>query len=90
MAAIPGIRIKDDPDSREALKFGAVTSGEVLLYDERGQLLFKGGITASRGHIGDNMGQRILMEILQGTRSAARTTPVFGCALYGGEYASRN
>ena len=55
-AAIPGVTALADPEGREAQRFGAVTSGHVLLYDRTGQLMFTGGITGSRGHVGDNAG----------------------------------
>ena len=37
-------------------RFGAETSGQTLLYDRDGRLLFSGGTTGSRGHDGDNAG----------------------------------
>jgi len=49
-SAIPGVRIFEDHEAVVAKSFGAFTSGQTLLYDSTGHLLFKGGITASRGH----------------------------------------
>jgi len=49
-AAIPGVRAAADKNSVEAERFGALTSGQSLLYDARDRLLFRGGITPSRGH----------------------------------------
>jgi hypothetical protein len=46
---IPGTAVLDDRDGAEAQRFGAATSGQAFLYDQAGRLLFKGGITASRG-----------------------------------------
>src|SRR5580658_1048143 len=55
-ASIPGVEVDDDPQGRLAQKFGAETSGFVVLYNPQGKLLFSGGITGSRGHEGDNPG----------------------------------
>lgn len=52
-----------DDDGVEAKTFGATTSGECMLFGPTGRLLFAGGITASRGHLGDNPG----LELLSGT-----------------------
>jgi hypothetical protein len=68
----------------EAKRFGARTSGEVLLYSAVGRLLFFGGITGSRGHEGDNYGLTSLASFLTATPSESAVTagsPVFGCAL---------
>jgi hypothetical protein len=57
------------------------TSGQAFLYDAWGHLLFSGGITAARGHIGDNMGRRSVASLVSGKPSALTSTPVFGCPL---------
>lgn len=79
--AIPNVRVVIDEDERETAIFGAQTSGLTLLYDRDGNLRFNGGITASRGHEGDNAGSREIFEII--TRDALKTTEtaVFGCPL---------
>jgi hypothetical protein len=69
-AAIPGVTVLTDPEGREAQRFGAVTSGHVLLYDRAGQLLFTGGITGSRGHEGDNDGCDSVIRLLTGGPTA--------------------
>ncbi len=43
-------------DRKEAACFRAETSGETFLFASDGKLLFHGGITAGRGHDGDNHG----------------------------------
>ena len=53
-----------DDDGAEARRFGAETSGQTLLYDEHGALLFSGGITGARGHAGDNAGRASLVALL--------------------------
>jgi hypothetical protein len=54
--SIPGLRVIRDQGGKEAHQFDVVGSGHVLLYAPSGKLLFSGGITASRGHEGDNVG----------------------------------
>jgi hypothetical protein len=82
-AAIPGVTVHDDPDGAQARLFGAETSGYVLLYDPRGQLRFKGGITGSRGHAGDNDGEDAIVSLLAGQQVNLKQTPVYGCSLLG-------
>lgn len=71
-----------DEDGREARRFGAETSGQAILYDAYGRLLFHGGLTPGRGHQGDNPGRRAVLErLLFGARGQA-AAPVFGCSLW--------
>ena len=80
-AAIPGVFTQADADGVEARRFGAATSGLVVLYDAKGRLLFSGGITASRGHAGDNAGAEAILSLVNGEIAATGQTPVFGCSL---------
>jgi hypothetical protein len=80
-ASIPGIRRVRDSGAAEAMRFGALTSGHVLLYDANAALLFSGGITASRGHVGENPGRSAIVTLLSGQRSTRGRTPTFGCLL---------
>lgn len=80
--AIPKVRILIDEDGRETKIFNAQASGLVLLYDRHGNLRFEGGITASRGHEGDNAGSRALFEIVMQETDETVKTPVFGCPLH--------
>src|SRR5258706_6294995 len=86
-AAIPGVRVHEDREAATAQTFGAFTSGQTLLYDAYGRLLFKGGITAFRGHSGDNAGRGALAALLQGETPRQNIfpgmTPVLGCSLRG-------
>jgi hypothetical protein len=86
VAAIPGVRVHRDVDGVESERFGAVTSGQVVLYDANGRLAFSGGITTARGHAGDSDGARAIRDLLDGKRVAAFSpqAPVFGCALRDG------
>ena len=88
-SSIPGVRLVADEDGREAALFGAKTSGQVVLYDPQGHLLFSGGITPARGHVGASDQTRSLAALLQSeTRgriamaNAVRTAgSVYGCRL---------
>jgi hypothetical protein len=80
-AAIPGVDVRADVDGAVARRFGARTSGHVLLYAADGRLLFEGGITDSRGHAGDNPGEdSVVTAILEGATKTT-STPVYGCSL---------
>jgi len=93
--SIPGVtRIIDH--GVEAERFGAATSGQTMVYDPRGRLLFSGGVTAARGHFGDNAGVSAIARLLDTAEAGvsarvvyrnhtavyASTTPVYGCPLF--------
>lgn len=80
-ATIPGVTVVSDTDGVEARRFGAETSGHTLLFAPSGELLFSGGITASRGHAGDNVGQSAIVSLVHHEPNVQRETFVFGCAL---------
>ena len=82
-ARIPGVRVLSDPNGAVARQFGARTSGQSLLYNAAGRLVFNGGITAGRGHVGANDGVDAVLALLNGAPPRQRSIPVFGCALYG-------
>jgi len=83
-SALPDVTVIRDDDGEQARKLGAATSGQVLLYDADGSLLFAGGITASRAHVGENAGRSALVALLNsGAAAPGSTTPVFGCSLFG-------
>jgi hypothetical protein len=81
--AIPGVAVHEDADGAQARLFGAETSGYVVFYDARGRLQFRGGITAGRGHAGDNAGEDAIVSLLAGHDAGLRQTPVYGCSLLG-------
>ena len=74
-------RIHPDPEGKLAVSLGSLTSGGVLLYDAEGSLCYQGGLTAARGHEGDNLGARTVLNILRGGRQDPMSLPVFGCPL---------
>jgi hypothetical protein len=79
--SIEGVRVVRDVEEYEANLFGARTSGHVVLYDAEGRLLFSGGITGARGHVGDNYGLQQVSSLLRKHTVNAAQGPVFGCPL---------
>ncbi len=71
-----------DLDGAEADRFSARTSGQVVLYDADGRLVFAGGITGSRGHAGENVGRQTVLRLLAGASADRAGHAVFGCALW--------
>jgi hypothetical protein len=80
-SAIPGVEVAADPLGATAELFGAHTSGQVFLFDRDGRLVFEGGITAARGHEGDNAGADSIAEFVTRGVAPVAHTPVFGCGL---------
>jgi hypothetical protein len=71
--------VESDAGGSIAGQFHANTSGEVFVYDRRGKLRFHGGITAARGHAGDNLGESAVIAIASGEKSYVERSPIFGC-----------
>jgi hypothetical protein len=80
-AGIPGVTVVADEGGLEAARFGALTSGNTVIYDRRGRLLFAGGITGARGHAGDNAGRDAAVAGLKNASGPAARAAVFGCSL---------
>jgi hypothetical protein len=81
-ARIPGATLLSDHGGIEAARFGADTSGYVVLYDPEGRLLFSGGITGSRGQAGDNWGRRQVLSLVMEHRTDRLAHAVYGCPLH--------
>ncbi|MDB6037131.1 MAG: hypothetical protein JWM99_972 [Verrucomicrobiales bacterium] len=82
---IPGVKIHVDEGGVEARRFGSLTSGQTVLYNQKRQLIFNGGITPSRGHSGDNPGFTAIIDSLRHSTPARNNTAVFGCPLFDSE-----
>lgn len=80
--AIPGVNVLLDRDGVVAKEFGAMTSGQVLMFDHLGRGIFSGGITSSRGHAGENRGRNLVLALANGADFRPTQTPVFGCGLH--------
>jgi hypothetical protein len=71
-----------DRDGYEQNRFGASVSGELFVFHPSGRLMFHGGITGGRGHVGDNPSRLKLESLLTGQAIATHeAAPVFGCSL---------
>ena len=81
-ASIPGVSAVIDDEGAEANRFHAATSGQTLLYDAGGRLLFSGGITGSRGHSGDNAGRSAIVSFVNSGAAERTESFVFGCPLF--------
>lgn len=79
--ALPAGALVDDRDGALAATLRLRTSGHVLLFGVDGSLRFSGGVTAGRGHEGDNRAGRTLAAQLANTGNPVATTAVFGCPL---------
>jgi hypothetical protein len=81
-ASIPGVNAIVDDGGIEARRFHAATSGQTILYEKDGHLLFSGGITGSRGHSGDNAGRSAIVSLVNAGSAGQAETFVFGCPLF--------
>ena len=84
-AIIPGVRTVVDNDGVEARRFSGFTSGQVMVYSPQGELKFHGGITQSRGHVGDNAGRSAIEALVNSGKAESDHTVVFGCPLFNPE-----
>jgi hypothetical protein len=78
---IVGVLMLPDEDGVEAARLRVRTSGQTLLYDGRGRLVFSGGLTTARGHEGDSPGSAAIAAFLKRGEAGRPTSPVFGCSL---------
>ena len=82
--AFTGVERVSDENDAERRMFGALTSGEALLYDPSGRLRYRGGITSARGKAGPSEGRSVVEALLAGEEPARCDGPVFGCPLTSG------
>ncbi|MCW5893331.1 MAG: RedB protein [bacterium] len=75
-ATIPGVTVVQDVDGAEARRFGAQTSGQVLVYDAAGALRFCGGLTPARGHASDRPARATLAARLASPTATPLHAPV--------------
>ena len=84
-ARLPGVTVLRDQRGAEAEMFGALASGQTFLYDTSGQLIFRGGLTAGRGHFGESASSDKLLSLLTHRGTARQVAPVYGCPLQNDE-----
>lgn len=80
-AAIPGVEVGCDGGT-EARRFGAETSGQAVLTDPSGRVVFRGGLTRARGRAGESPGRRAVLDWVN-SGTGPMEVPVFGCPLFG-------
>lgn len=80
---IPGANLIIDKDGKEFKNFHPGSSGDVFFYDTKGHLVFRGGITPERGHMGPNFGESQLKRAINGKYDNLSIFPVLGCSLTG-------
>lgn len=78
---LPAHAVREDRDGAMAAAFGLTTSGHLVLYATSGARSFCGGITAGRGHAGDNEAAQALQSAIAAPTQIHATTAVFGCPL---------
>lgn len=78
---LPDAQVMVDEGGVEASRFGVVVSGTILVYDPAGRLRYAGGITATRGHEGDNPGADALTLVLGDSKESVSNCPPTGCRL---------
>ena len=81
-SSLPGVTVVWDSHGVETERFGARVSGQALLYNLEGKLVFSGGLTSARGHEGSNSGVDAVLRRVGGGASAPARFPVFGCSLH--------
>jgi hypothetical protein len=77
-----GVTVVEDVEGTEADRFGASTSGDTVLYDAESHLQFHGGITAARGHVGNNTGRQRVVSLVTKGEADSHTHEVYGCGLH--------
>lgn len=79
--SIYGVKVISDSGYRETDLFGANTSGQVFFFSKTGQKIYSGGLTPSRGHMGDSVGRDHILEWMDGKNVGRKISSVFGCSL---------
>lgn len=75
------VPVRADPEGKLAAQLGAITSGHVVLIDERGRVSFHGGITTARGHRGRTPAHDSILATLTNQPATLASAPVYGCKL---------
>lgn len=79
---LENVSVFDDEGGQIARRFGAMTSGQVMVYSPKGHLYYAGGITESRGHVGSNAGSRSIANIVETNKPSSKAEHTFGCVLF--------
>src|SRR5690606_34507323 len=81
-AKLPNAKVLHDAGGVESARFDARVSGTVLLFDDRGDRLYAGGVTMARGHDGDNAGIQAVTDLLIDRTAPNEPIPPLGCRVY--------
>jgi hypothetical protein len=81
LRSLEPVKIMVDEGGVQARLFDVQTSGQTMLYDAQGYVVFSGGITPSRGHNGDSEGRDSIEGYLSSNTSKGKISKVFGCSL---------
>lgn len=79
--ALPATSVVADSLGLLSGELGAERSGQAVLYSPGGELLFSGGLTASRGHRGPAPSQSSLAEAIATATPRTTLYPTYGCNL---------
>ena len=71
-----------DENGTETKLFGAQTSGHTVLVDANQRIVFSGGITPARGHIGDSEGKSFVLRWAKFRDNSNLISKIFGCNLF--------
>lgn len=78
LSRIEGLEIIEDKNSEMAKDFGGLTSGSCYLFRDS-ELMFAGGITPSRGHLGKTEAHEIISK--KASNEDLLVQKVFGCPI---------
>lgn len=78
---VSGAKVVFDEDGALTRSFGATTSGHATLFGRKGELVFAGGLTATRAHEGPSPGTQALEAWMRGEEPRVRRAPTFGCPI---------
>ena len=80
--AIPDVQAHVDENGDEARRFGATTSGHVIVFQGDGTRIFSGGLTKARGKAGNGNTASAINNLIKQKTSLSTDLPVFGCPLF--------
>ena len=80
--SMDGVCAHADEAGVEARRFGATTSGHVLVFRGDGTRVYTGGLTTARGQSADGQAAAAICKLIDKDLPARTGLPVFGCPLY--------
>jgi hypothetical protein len=77
------VTIVNDMGGAEALRFHASTSGHAMLIDAQKNLIYSGGLTPGRGHVGETQGHTVIRKWARTKNQTSTIEKIFGCDIFG-------